>query len=308
MMQPPRSLEPFSHRVRHGFSLLELLVALVIVGVLAALFLGGSQKVRAAAQRAACANNLRQIGLAAHQYHDAHRHFPSGCAADVPGEPFPYMTWMTRLLPNLGEQPVWEEAVRGYSSHAFFNQSPPHTAFSRSMRVFSCPADSRTATPGRVADMPGFEVGFTSYLGSAGTNLFRQDGILFLGSTVRLGDITDGASGTIFAAERPPSADGRYGWWYAGWGQNRDGSADSVLGVRERNFGFDGPGCLPGPYSFSAGRLDNQCDALHFWSLHSGGANVAFVDGSVRFLSYAADAVLPALATRSGGEISAIPD
>ncbi|MEO2089144.1 MAG: H-X9-DG-CTERM domain-containing protein, partial [Gemmataceae bacterium] len=59
---------------------------------------------------------------------------------------------------------------------------------------------------------------------------------------------------------------------------------------------------------FVAGDLSRKCDAFHFWSLHSGGANFAFADGSVHFLNYSADAILPALATRAGGEVVALPD
>jgi prepilin-type processing-associated H-X9-DG protein len=96
------------------------------------------------------------------------------------------------------------------------------------------------------------------------------------------------------------------GWWYAGTGQSDDGSAAAVMSVRERVVSIWGFGCLPGPYHFTPGRLDNQCDAFHFWSLHSGGANFLFADGSVRFPPYSADAVLPALATRAGGEVVAL--
>jgi prepilin-type processing-associated H-X9-DG protein len=77
-----------------------------------------------------------------------------------------------------------------------------------------------------------------------------------------------------------------------------------LLGARERNFGGTYvSGCPLGPYHFVAGRVDQQCDLFHFWSLHSGGANFLFADGSVHFLSYQADTVLPALATRAGGEV-----
>jgi prepilin-type processing-associated H-X9-DG protein len=68
------------------------------------------------------------------------------------------------------------------------------------------------------------------------------------------------------------------------------------------------PICSAIPLSFSYGRLNNPCDRLHLWSLHAGGANFAFADGSVRFLSYSADSIMPALATRAGGETVAIPD
>lgn len=147
----------------------------------------------------------------------------------------------------------------------------------------------------------------TSYLGVAGLNTGRADGSLFLDSNLRLNDITDGTSSTLLVGERPPSTDFRYGWWYAGWGQNKDGEGDGVLGVR--TFCREvSSGCPEGPYHFTAGRFDNQCDAFHFWSPHPGGANFAFADGSVRFLRYSADPIMPALPTRAGGETVELPD
>ncbi|MBI3407848.1 MAG: DUF1559 domain-containing protein [Planctomycetes bacterium] len=76
------------------------------------------------------------------------------------------------------------------------------------------------------------------------------------------------------------------------------------MGMSELNVIPGNPySCPPGPYSFSPGSLTEQCDMFHFWSLHSGGANFAFADGSVRFLSYSAAPIMPALATRAGGEV-----
>jgi len=80
-----------------------------------------------------------------------------------------------------------------------------------------------------------------------------------------------------------------------------------ILGVAEYNNSFRLPECPRGPHSFRQGRLDEMCDTLHFWSLHPKGANFAFADGSVHFLSYSADAILPALATRAGGETVELP-
>ena len=65
--------------------------------------------------------------------------------------------------------------------------------------------------------------------------------------------------------------------------------------------------CGAGPYAYKAGDLLNRCDAYHFWSVHTGGANFAFADGSVKMLRYTADPILAALATRAGGEIVALP-
>jgi prepilin-type processing-associated H-X9-DG protein len=143
-----------------------------------------------------------------------------------------------------------------------------------------------------------------------GTSFPLSDGVLFIDSRVRIADITDGTSNTIIVGERPPSADFWYGWWYAGYGQQGTGSGDMLLGAREQNasgnpFVF---GCSPGPYHFAPGKVDNQCDLFHFWSLHSGGAYFLFADGSVHFLTYDADSVLPALATRAGREAVELPD
>ncbi len=111
-----------------------------------------------------------------------------------------------------------------------------------------------------------------------------------------------------WSEKRPPSQDLWYGWWYAGHGVNGTGMGDMVLGVREMGPPSDAyvPDC-GGPAHFVPGRVENMCDAFHFWSLHSGGANYLFADGSVRFLPYAADPFLPALATRSGGEVADLP-
>jgi len=82
-----------------------------------------------------------------------------------------------------------------------------------------------------------------------------------------------------------------------------------LLGARERNAGgLYTWYCDRGPHHFKPGKFSEQCDAFHYWSPHNGGAHFAFADGSVKFLSYSADAILPALATRAGGEALTVPD
>jgi prepilin-type processing-associated H-X9-DG protein len=83
------------------------------------------------------------------------------------------------------------------------------------------------------------------------------------------------------------------------------------MGVSEINQGENGPtfrGCPRGPYAYRAGNPKSLCSTFHFWSLHAGGANFAFADGSVRFLRYEAAPVMPALATRAGDDVATLPD
>jgi prepilin-type processing-associated H-X9-DG protein len=173
------------------------------------------------------------------------------------------------------------------------------------MPVYLCPGDGRIHT---VGGLNGVLRAFTSYLGVEGIDQFGQEGVLFLDSTIRLTDITDGASNTLMVGERPPSANGILGWWYAGEGQSKDGSGDMVLGVRGRCVSLYCAGCPSGPYDFQPGRVRNQCDAMHFWSLHPGGANFLFADGSARFLAYPVNPLMPALATRAGDEVAQPPE
>jgi prepilin-type processing-associated H-X9-DG protein len=304
----PPATNPDRLRSRGGWALIELIVVVSIITLLLALTLAGVQRVRASAARVACANNQRQLGKAVHNYVQQNGRLPPGVVTPTAGELYPYMSWLVRLLPHLGEEPLWRTATDAFAANPDFLQVPPHTGLATPVRVFACPTDSRVATTSPVTGSQMKPRAFTSYLGVEGLRSTRPDGLLFAHSAVRPADVTDGMSNTLLAGERPPSADLILGWWYAGWGQAKDGEGDMVLGVRTRNNGSYGPGCLPGPYHFQVGQFDNQCDAFHFWSPHPGGANFLFADGSVRFLRYEADPILPALATRAGGESVAVPD
>jgi prepilin-type processing-associated H-X9-DG protein len=173
----------------------------------------------------------------------------------------------------------------------------------------------------------------TNYLGVTGTNAEARDGLFTANRRMRLQDVHDGTSQTLLVGERgfregalevidtSEDIDNlRFGNWFSAVGQ-RNGSVGVVLGTRELNFNSGERlltwerDCPPGPYRFGppgrtrdvTGSVREECDLFQFWSYHPGGANFLWADGSVRFLAYEADAVLPALATRAGGEVVTPP-
>jgi prepilin-type N-terminal cleavage/methylation domain-containing protein/prepilin-type processing-associated H-X9-DG protein len=330
-----------------GFTLIELLVVIGIIAILIGLLLPAVQKVRDAANRMKCANNLHQIGLALHNYHDTQGSFPPACDRyglfTGPIHPYWYVSWLGRLLPyveqqNLAQQTAameipgslpapyldWYPYPQNYYNP--WDVSPDgvqrYQALGLAMPIYSCPADSRTLESNFVVvpNNPPWHIGLTAYEGVNGTNHLKRDGMFMSVQNVtgqcppgvRIADVLDGTSNTIMVGERPPARDMAFGWWFAGTGISGDGEGDVVLGAREIHDG--GPlgepavdSCPVGPYNFVQGTMTNECDMFHFWSLHSGGANFLFADGSAHFLTYSADSILPALATRSGGEVVTLP-
>lgn len=296
---------------RRGFSLIELLVVLAVFGLLIGLLLPAVQKVRVAAARTSCGNKLKQLALAGHLYHDAFERLPS--VHEPPQTTYPYLSWAAHLLPYLDQKPLWDAVVARYAvskdpfgdKHLGVRDQP--------VVAFACPADGRAQVPWQVKTLQGKDIRIAplSYLGVTGEDHKKKNGVFYDRSRTRLTDVRDGTSNTLMIGERPPSFDLIYGWWYAGIGQDMAGSLDTVLGVRELNGVTDRPiytTCPRGPAAFRDGRTDDPCAVFHFWSLHGGGVNFAACDGSVRFLGYTADAVLPALATINGGEVSPLPD
>lgn len=283
--------------VRAAFTLIELLVAIAIIGVLVGITLPAVQRARDAGLRAACANNLKQIGLGLHGYHDANHQLPPGMSLRFGQAAQPYLSWHARILPHVEQAELWRQAEAAFRADRNF-LSPPHAGVSAvPVPIFACPADPRTRRAGRHGRA------LTSYLGVEGISQFERRGVLYLDSDTRFGDITDGASSTLLVGERPPSGDEIFGWWYAGWGQEQNGSAEMILGVRERmTFRPLAEDCRSGPYEFGPGRLSDPCSTFHFWSLHVSGGHFLFADGSAHFLPYSAASMLPALSTRAGGE------
>jgi prepilin-type processing-associated H-X9-DG protein len=285
-----------------------MLVVIAIIGILIALLLPAVQKVRDAAARIECQNNLKQLGLGAHQHHDSRHAFPPGVRLNTSVEPMRRSSWLVHLLPYLEQQNLWTITQEAYRQSPSPFNNPPHVGLATVVPVFVCPADGRGFDV-QTAQKENRRVALTNYLGVEGKDLYSRDGVLFAESQIRVADITDGTSQTLLAGERPSSTDFQFGWWYAGAGQRGTGSADMILGVQEQNaMTITAGSCAPGTYTFEPGNIANQCDMFHFWSTHSGGANFLFADGSVHFLEYGAAPLLPALASRSGGETAAYVD
>ncbi len=298
-------------RTRPGFTLIELIVVLGIMGLLMGLLLPAVQKVRATAARMTCQNNLRQLNLAAHHYHDSNEKFPPAFKYNAK-EQYPFLNWSARLLPYLEQDAAWTELVADYKLNRNpFSTTQLHGNKDRLFKVFQCPTDWRVGTAWTVTTLGSPQhISVMSYLGNAGTVTGKKDGVIYRDSAVTLVHIKDGTSNTLLMGERPPSADLRFGWFYVGIGQDGNGAMDSVLHTREKNLVVYGgyKSCGTGPFAFGPSNEDDPCGAFHYWSDHSGGANFAFADGSVKFLSYSADAMLPALSTRNGREVVAVPE
>jgi prepilin-type processing-associated H-X9-DG protein len=287
---------------------MELLVVISLLATLIGILLTAVQKVRAAAARTKCANNLRQVAVGTHNYTDSYGRLPPAVKRSPP-DPFYHLSWLARLLPYLDEAPLWQVIESNYAGNDRPFRRPRHVAIGHVVGTYSCPADpvatqswplSRSAPEARVA--------FTSYLGNLGLSHAVWGGVIVPEGGVTLIAVADGTSATILAGERPPSLDQHYGWWYSARGQRNTGSLDYVLGARELNaiplyYPQYREACGQGPFSYTPPSSSDVCNVFRFWSHHPGGANFAFCDGSVRFLPYSADALLPPLATRAGGEV-----
>jgi prepilin-type N-terminal cleavage/methylation domain-containing protein/prepilin-type processing-associated H-X9-DG protein len=335
---------------RLGFTLIEVLVVIAIIAILIGLLLPAVQKVRDAASRTQCLNNLHQMGLALHSYHDTSGSLPPGVDGDgtiwingdpsaQPGSYHMYWSWMANILPWVEQSALYTEAnawarQTPYSNLYYWpwggfwisNPTPPNPALGTEIKTWACPADARTlkATYEDLGDGTLTPICFTAYEGVTGSNdpalvsvaqglgavvVTPPDynGVLYFRSQTKLLSITDGTSNTLMVGERPPSADLQWGWWFAGYGWDGSGTGDVVLGARAYSYAASITDSNGNPLNcnkvgLQAGSLNNLCDQSHFWSMHPGGANFLFADGSAKFLNYSVDLILPQLATRAGGE------
>jgi prepilin-type N-terminal cleavage/methylation domain-containing protein/prepilin-type processing-associated H-X9-DG protein len=287
---------------RTAFTLIELLVVIGVSGILLSLLLGAVQKARDAAARAACQNNLKQIALALHAFHDVNNGLPPSPRMANLGE----LSWMGFLLPYVDQDPLWLTTVEAFRIDRRAFDDPPHIGFHTVVKPYVCPADGRLLFP--LTDQFGVTAAYTDYIGIRGVT--TNDGIFGCFPGARFAQVTDGLSNTAMVGERPPPASLLAGRWYTGSYYSYEGifyrGPDNTILIRSAAYAVD-PVCVGPIYSFRYGRLDNPCDRYHLWSLHPTGANFAFADGAIHFLSYSAAPLLPAWTTIAGGETAEEP-
>jgi prepilin-type N-terminal cleavage/methylation domain-containing protein/prepilin-type processing-associated H-X9-DG protein len=309
---------------RCGFTLIELLVVIAIIAVLIGLLLPAVQKVRAAAARAKCSNNLKQLGLAAHSYHGDHGKFPPGAEGPL-GPLFPKYAALKHhglgayLLPYL-EQPALASQYRWDAS---WFDPPNQPVVNAQLKVWQCPSAraNRVQEGSLLTVAPPPEVPFNGTaacgdyagMGEVDAGLVRAgtvappggpldergnyEGIFPINSARCLTDVLDGSSNTILIAEcagRPQLWQGRREvpevWLTGGPWASRN-----LLWCR---------GATPDGTAFFGNCAVNCTNDREVYSFHTGGANAVFADGSVHFLKEVIDIrVFAALVTHAGGEV-----
>jgi prepilin-type N-terminal cleavage/methylation domain-containing protein/prepilin-type processing-associated H-X9-DG protein len=290
---------------RKAFTLIELLVVIAIMAVLMGLLLPAVQKVRAAAARAKCQNNLKQIGLALHHYHDRLGRFPPGYLDPTPwpnDDQGPGWGWASFLLSDLEQDPL----MRTINYKLSVGDASPAIVAARKtvLVVFICPADPNSENMFNVSDggSSTWDIAQGCYVacnGNDGVDDFttpEHTGAFIRGARgFRIKDIIDGLSTTFFVGERCTTMS------YSTWAGAIPSSLDPAIRA---------PGNFSGASAFVLGHcgphLPNDnivTDADAMSSAHTGGVNFLMGDGSVRiYANTISQSMYDALATRAGSE------
>jgi prepilin-type N-terminal cleavage/methylation domain-containing protein/prepilin-type processing-associated H-X9-DG protein len=314
-------------RRRAGFTLIELLVVIAIIGVLIALLLPAVQAAREAARRAQCTNNLKQLGIALHNYHDIVGTLPLG--RTIPqGDSF---SPQARMLPQM-EQTTLQNAL---NFDLAWSAAANSTAFRSSIASLLCPSDPRTRVPN------GW--GATNYRTNEGTSVAMwygpsdatavnagvaaPNGLFFAIDPIRLADITDGTSNTAAFSEHlkgdfdnTVATERADTFWPQTYPANPDEAVQQCRAMDWRNLAYQRVSDVGAPWVYG------YHSTTSYWhsgppnsrscmfppsrimtvatSQHPGGVNLGLADGSVRFVKDSVNlAAWRAIGTRNGGEV-----
>jgi prepilin-type N-terminal cleavage/methylation domain-containing protein/prepilin-type processing-associated H-X9-DG protein len=295
---------------RGAFTLIELLVVIAIIGALIALLLPAVQAAREAARRTQCVNNLKQIGLALHNYDQTHKLLPPGYVSNFDSggnDTGPGWGWAAMLLPQFEQAPLFNAVNFSLAIEASANS----TGRLANVNNFLCPSDptatlywavNRNFTTGAAVQNI-CQVAPSNYVGMYGTGEPGPDGngVLFRDSGIGLRDVTDGTNQTIFVGERSHRL-GEATWVGSVTGAVMYPTDNDNIG---RYATETSSGMVLGHVGEGGGPGDPGGDVNQFYSLHAGrGVNFLFGDGHVTFLKSTINyKIYLALATRAGGEV-----
>jgi prepilin-type N-terminal cleavage/methylation domain-containing protein/prepilin-type processing-associated H-X9-DG protein len=309
---------------RAAFTLIELLVVIAIIAILIGLLLPAVQKVREAASRAKCQNNLKQLALAVHAYHDAYNVFPINTGYTIDNTR-PNWSWLARILPYVEQENL---AKLGGIPNAPMNDPQAMTAMATEVPLFLCPSDAWSHQGPRTDEfnITGQPVGQTNYKGVSGANwgnnaslgtgpgspfacdarwrnpslsgsysgLDEGDGVFYRTDyrrPLRLTGITDGTSTTLMIGEDLPEKNRHCDWPY-----HNHANGTCAIGPNAR--AIDGTEYTPSDWP----------NVYSFHSRHTNGLNFALADGSVTFIRDDIELSLyRALATIRAGEVVSLP-
>jgi prepilin-type N-terminal cleavage/methylation domain-containing protein/prepilin-type processing-associated H-X9-DG protein len=297
-------------KIRRGFTLIELLVVIAIIAILIGLLLPAVQKIREAANRMKCSNNLKQLGLAMHNYNDTYGNLPGNLRPAATGTI--RVRWTTYLLPYYEQDNIFKI----YNQSVNWSDPANAAAVQIPLKVMQCPSSQSNnkfdASPDNGWTDTRYAVG--DYAGIywswyTNVNSFGLPGILSKTDAVRLTDVTDGLSNTIHLTESAAKPD-----------EYLNGKLAQTANGQTRING--GGWCRPAsditapeqtsPINVTNGFLLNGYPDSKYntdptgqiYGFHTGGVNVLFGDGSVRFVKATINfTTLQALITRNGGEV-----
>jgi prepilin-type N-terminal cleavage/methylation domain-containing protein/prepilin-type processing-associated H-X9-DG protein len=300
---------------RPAFTLIELLVVIAIIAILIGLLLPAVQKVREAAARTKCTNNLKQIGLAMHNYHDVKSYLPAGVYGPTStGAPTINngvdLGYTVYLLPYVEQSALYSavDFTQGYNgANNIANVNPILVP------VYQCPSCSVIEQNGGGVD--GKALHYMAVMGPRGTNPqtgqaytginltssqggASNQGMLYPNSQTQLTDCPDGTSNTLLVGEMSWNDSNRFRPWTRGWGGgNTDAAAGTALNID----------LLSGAFNLTPYNGSNNFNDVSFGSQHTGGANFCFGDGGVHFISSSVDMnTLVSIASRNGSEVRSL--